>query len=171
MYAALFADAFYGLLRIGEVSAGSHVILARNVHVGQNKNKLLFILETSKTHNKGDKLQMVKITCTPTREGVSPNPLYCPFAITKQYLIHRPAAVTDNEQFFVFSDRMPVTPQHVRKMFAKVLLAAKLNPHAYLFHGLRAGRASGLLKLGLSVEMIKKIGRWKSNAVFTYLRN
>ena len=40
----------------------------------------------------------------------------------------------------------------------------------YLFHGFQSGRASDLLKLGVSVETIKKLGRWHSNAVFRYLK-
>ena len=41
----------------------------------------------------------------------------------------------------------------------------------YGTHSLRSGRTCDLYKLGLSVETIKKIGRWKSNAVFRYLKN
>ena len=44
------------------------------------------------------------------------------------------------------------------------------NQGLYNCQSLRIGRASDLLKLALSVETIKKLGRWSSNAVFTYLR-
>ena len=43
------------------MAKGPHVILAKNVQIGVNKPKLLFILETSKTHTRGDKPQIVKI--------------------------------------------------------------------------------------------------------------
>ena len=65
LFAALFAAAYYGLFRIGEITKGDPVILAVNVHVGINKKKLLFILNTSKTHNKGDRPQKVKISAAP----------------------------------------------------------------------------------------------------------
>ena len=37
-------------------------------------------------------------------------------------------------------------------------------------HGICAGHACDLLDLGLSVEAIKKIGHWRSNAVYKYLK-
>ena len=45
LYKALFVAAYFGLLRVGELTVGPHAILAKNVHVGENKNKILFILE------------------------------------------------------------------------------------------------------------------------------
>ena len=50
LYQAIFAAGYFGLLRIGEVTSGDHPVLARNVHIGLNKKKILFILWTSKTH-------------------------------------------------------------------------------------------------------------------------
>ena len=50
LYRAMFAAAYYGLLRVGEIAAGSHPVLVPDVHVGRNKRKLLFVLQTSKTH-------------------------------------------------------------------------------------------------------------------------
>ena len=46
----------------------------------------------------------------------------------------------------------------------------ELNPENYCFHGFRGGRATSLHQMGISVETIKKLGRWKTNAVFQYLR-
>ena len=120
---------------------------------------------------------MVKITSSPLnnlkvmRNDKDRNKSFCPFNLVKEYQAVRPLATSDAEQFFVFQDSSPVTPAQVRKVFTKAITVAGLEPHAYTFHCLRSGRASGLLKLGLSVETIKKIGRWRSNAIFTYLRN
>ena len=50
LYQALFISTYYGLLRVSKVMAGSHPILARDVHVAANKRKMLFILWSSKTH-------------------------------------------------------------------------------------------------------------------------
>ena len=58
----------------------------------------------------------------------------------------------------------------LRNVFKKLLIRADLDPKLYEIHGTRSGRASDLLKYGVSVKTIKKLGRWKSNAVFTYLR-
>ena len=48
LYKALFIIAYYGLFRVGELTSGTHPVKARDVHVGSNKNKLLFVLYTSK---------------------------------------------------------------------------------------------------------------------------
>ena len=39
LYQAMFLSAYYGLLRISEITKGSHPILAPNIHLGQNKKK------------------------------------------------------------------------------------------------------------------------------------
>ena len=44
LYKALFMSAYHGLLRIGEVTESPHAIQVHNVHIGVNKNKILFIL-------------------------------------------------------------------------------------------------------------------------------
>ena len=59
LYKALLCTAYYGLFRIGELTQSLHVVKAADVHVGENKNKLMFILHMSKTHSKGDKLQII----------------------------------------------------------------------------------------------------------------
>ena len=61
LYQVLFASAYYGLLRISEVT-GLHSILAKDVQVGTNKKKILFVLRTSKTHWTNNRPQLIKIT-------------------------------------------------------------------------------------------------------------
>ena len=62
MYRALFVISYYGMLWIGEVSTEDHPIKATEVHMGQNKQKLMIILRTSKMHNLFDKPQIIKIS-------------------------------------------------------------------------------------------------------------
>ena len=49
LYSALLMAGYFGLLRVGELTQGEHPILATDVHIGENKNKILFVLRTSKT--------------------------------------------------------------------------------------------------------------------------
>ena len=45
-----------------------------------------------------------------------------------------------------------------------------LDPVNYNVHSLRIGRVSDLLKnQKISIGVLKKIGRWKSNIVYSYL--
>ena len=50
LFKAIFTSAYYGLLRISEIAKGEHPVLARDVHVAINKNKMMFVLKTSKMH-------------------------------------------------------------------------------------------------------------------------
>ena len=58
--------AYYGLFRIGELTFSEHAVRAKDVHVGTNKKKMLFVLHSSKTHDKGSKPQLIKVTSMPT---------------------------------------------------------------------------------------------------------
>ena len=62
LYQAWLLIAYYSLFRIGKLADSKHCIKAANVHIATNKNKLLFILYTSKTHNLGNRPQKIKIT-------------------------------------------------------------------------------------------------------------
>ena len=62
LYQSLFITAYYGMFRVGELTSGDHPILAKDVHIAQNKDKVLFLLQTSKMHWKSDKPQIIKIS-------------------------------------------------------------------------------------------------------------
>ena len=164
MYKVLFITAYYGLFRIGELTYSKHTVKTADVQVGVNKNKLQFILHSSKTHCKGNKPQIIKISASTTS-----NRNYCPFSLVKQYLVERPHKCDSREQFFVFSDCSPVKPHHFRTTLKSAIKIIGLDHGLYGSHCFRAGQSVDLLKAGISVETIKKIGRWKSNAVYTYL--
>ena len=118
-------------------------------------------------HNKSDKPQTVKIVGT---AHFAADPL-CPFAALSKYVLTRRSYLNNSEPFFIFRDQSPVQPRNYRKVLKDLIKSNKLDPSRYGIHGMRTGRASDLLQLGLSVETIKKLGRWKSTAVYTYLHD
>ena len=61
LYAAMFSTAYYGLFRVGELAHSDHSVKGCDVHIGTNKNKILFILRSSKTHSKSSEPQIIKI--------------------------------------------------------------------------------------------------------------
>ena len=100
LYLALFAAAYYGLLRIGEVTKSPHAILANNVNIGTNKNKILFLLKSSKTHDEGSNPQRIKISSTaknPERHSYQKNQKYCPFTLLDSYINKMPHALSETE--------------------------------------------------------------------------
>ena len=171
LYQTLFATAYYGMFRIGELTAGSHPILAEDVQVGQNKNQIKFTLRSSKTHAQYNNPQVVKISSMtiPDRQaqGISEDSKFCLYQLLRIFgRIRGPCH--KGQPFFVFRDGSPVKPNHMSAVLKTILLEAGMNPSNFSVHSFRIGRSSDLLKLGLSVETIKKLGRWKSNAVFRY---
>ena len=168
MYQAVFCLGYYGMLRVGEIAFGNHTIKACNIHVGNNKEKILIVLYSSKTHGKESRPQKVKITAQPTRDSKRN---FCPFKIVINYMKIRGHYLNENEQFFVFSDRTPIQPNHVRNTLRRLLSNLNLNADLYDVHSLRAGRTCDLEKFGYSIDRIKTMGRWRSNAVYRYLKN
>ena len=93
---------YFGLLRISEVTSSEHPILAVDLHMAENKNKLKIILRMSKTHGRGDKLQIIKIAGSSRGKT---NECYCPFQLMKIYLSHRPSCKEPTtEPLFIFAD-------------------------------------------------------------------
>ena len=171
MYCAMFASAYYGLLRVGEVSSGTHPILATDVQIATNKKKIKFILHMSKTHWFDSKPRIIIIKSKENNKKHKARDIFCPYYLLRMYSKLRPTCTSLNEPFFVFGDRTPVKPHHLRKILKLGLELAGFRSSLYDTHSLRIGAASNLLAMGISVEMIKKLGRWKSNAVYAYLHS
>ena len=149
MYQTIFSLAYYGLLRVGELTQGTHTVRAKNIHIGENKDKIMLVLYSSKTHGREPKPQKVTIQAAPRLDTAQKysacNRHFCPFALTRTYLSLRGGYDTDLEQFFVFRDCSPVKPTHVRKILKETLSAIGLESFLYGFHSFRIGRASDML--------------------------
>ena len=84
LYNALFTTAYFGMFRVGELTKSQHTLKAKDVLIGQNKLKLLFTLHPSKTHGKGDKPQMIKISADYNDSSTKTS--ICPFQLISNYL-------------------------------------------------------------------------------------
>ena len=175
LFKTLFITTYFGLFRVSELcmTSSQHAVRVTDVHIGKNKRKFLFILWTSKTHDRSSKPQMIKISMhgegsenkTPAKTGER----FCPYEELKNFSEIIPEYHNPQEQFFVFRDYSPVTAMHMRSTLHLMLKLMKYDPGLYSSHSFRAGRSTDMLKYGLSVETIKKLGRWKTNIIFSYL--
>ena len=174
LYTALFSMYYYGLIRIGELAVGTHPILAKDVQIAVNKKKIKFTLWTSKTHWLDEMPQIVKICSLghtkvlPTKQATAKQ--LCPYQLLRDYVELRRSFQEDREPFFVFKDKSGVPAVTVRQLLKVALTESGYNPEQFSVHSLRTGHTSDLLSYGVSVETIKKLGHWKSNVVFHYLR-
>ena len=172
MYKNVFLWLYYGLFRVGEVTSGSHPIKAKDIHLSNNKDKLLILLYSSKTHGKESKPQAVKIESLNhgNKKNKKSKRTFCPFKAGREYMAIRGNYSHDNEPYFIFSDGSPLKPYQVRSLLRKILINLSLDPHNYSTHSFRIGRATDLMKRGKDLESIKRSGRWRSNAVYSYLK-
>ena len=168
LYSAIFTTTYAGLFRIGEVTESPHVVKAADVSIGTNKKKMKFTLRSSKTHTRGDRPQIIKIKSEAAVDKLVKGN-FCPFKNLLSYIQMREGFMS-NKQFFIFGDGSPVKPHHFREVLNECLIKAGYDPSLYSVHGMRSGKALELLHAGVSIETIKKLGRWRSNAVFAYLK-
>ena len=196
LYIAVFSLCYYGLLRVGEVSQSQHSIKAVDIHEGNNRNrqKLLIILRSSKTHTKGDRPQQIRIIGNKTINVIDNaeipsnhkkqstqetefstrgkfNTIFCPVKCFKEFTAVRPRIKSLQEQIFIFRDGSPLKAEQLRRTLRTILARLRLDPSIYDTHSFRIGRATDLEKLNVDIESIKRLGRWRSNAVYKYLRN
>ena len=170
MYKALLVLAYYGFFRISEL-VGIHAMKACNVHMAINKEKLLVILYSSKTHHEGCHPQKIKITSNRMEHtGNYVHRYFCPLRVTNEYIACRGEYVSSNKNFFIFSDRSNVSSKNAREVLKSCLSCIGINPTLYGMHSFRIGQTSDLIRFSYSMEEIRRMGRWKSNAIFKYIR-
>ena len=174
LYRAMISTMYFGLLRISEVCQGPHSVKASDVHIKFNKKKLLLVLRSSKTHGKHMDPQVIKISSTKKKQTDKLNQqggsLSCLYELLQIYTKFRGGYKSEQEPFFMLVDGLAITAVRFNLLLKKFIRTAGFNANLYSSHSLRAGRSCDLFKLGLSVESIKKFGRWKSNTVYWYIK-
>ena len=172
LYKAIFALCYYGLMRVGEVvkSESYHAVRASNVHIATNKIKILIVLYSSKTHGQERRPQKI-VANNIERSGKYMNRYFCPFDLMKDYLKIRGDYINVDDQFFIFGDGGMVTATHTRKLLKETINKLGLDGSLYGMHSLRVGRTSDLIKYNYSVDEVRRMGRWRSNVVYKYIRS
>ena len=171
MYSALCTLGYYGLMRVGELTMSKHVVKAVNVHLATNKDKLLLVLYSSKTHSEANRPQKIKIVSNKSeKSGKYLQRNFCPFKIIRHYLKIHGGYESVAEPLFVFRDKSKVASEQARKLLRICLKNLGLDATLYDMHSLRIGRASDLIKFHYSIEEVKRLGRWRSNVVYKYVR-
>ena len=166
---------YFGLMRVGELteSEGGHAVKFRDVNNGRNKKKIVVFLQSSKMHYLSEKPQIITVNgfeLTREDETWYNLPKYCPYKIIVNYILARGGRKSSDEQFFIFRDSSPVKAEHFRAVLKRAISDAGLQPDNYETHSLRISCTKDLFKAGYSIEKIKDMGRWKSNAVYNYLK-
>ena len=91
--------------------------------------------------------------------------------LARQYMKMQGLYDSDTEQFFIFRDKSPLKPQHVRDTLRCLISKINLDPSLYNILSMRARRACDLIKMGFTIEEVKVMGRWRSNTIYKYLKD
>ena len=151
LYKTLFAISYYGLMHVGEVTKSNHVLKVKDVHVGLNKEKILMVLHSSKTHAAYMQPQEIKITSNEFNKSTKFRH-FCPFNLMRRYMSSRGDYSDGSEQFFIFANGMEVTTQQARQVLKRALLNINVDASQFNFHSFRIGRSTDLFQWGYSVD-------------------
>ena len=124
LYTAIIATGYFGLMRVGELTMGSHPVKAPDFMIARSKFKIQIVLRSSKTHSLANEPQ--KITIIRTHRTHDP---HCTYSIIKQFLDIRGGYFSDEEPFFIFRDRSPVKPYHLRTVLHRPIQIYWSRPH------------------------------------------
>lgn len=136
MYTALFSTTYFGLFRVGELADSEHSVKTCDVHIGTNKNKVLFVLRSSKTHCKSMEPQIIKICSNSNRSARRNDSHLCPFYLLRVYLSKRSNYKSLQENFFIFKDGSPVRSYIFRQTLKDMIKLAGFGPYYYSTHSL-----------------------------------
>ena len=117
LYKTMVITAYFGIFRVGEVANGQHPVKAKDVHIAKNKNKIMYILYTSKTHGYDSKPQKVTIAQTNMNDKElkrNAKCFFCPYMLSREYLALRGNYKQLDEPFFIYKDKSPVPPDQLR---------------------------------------------------------
>ena len=156
LYKTIFLIGYYGLLRIGEMTMSPHTLKAKNVHIGVNKDKILLILYSSKTHGANNFPQKIKIQANVNcyYNTFKKKHFFCPFEVTCTFIWIRGGYKEENENFFIFHDQSPVCHHHFQKVMKDLIRRCNLEESLYGTHSLRIGRCSDLIRYGFPIDVV-----------------
>lgn len=80
-------------------------------------------------------------------------------------------SVLPSAPLFAFEDGMPITRRWLMAQVDGLLRSIRCNPRAYSSHSFRKGGAVSLQELGVEDSIIRRTGRWRSDAFHLYVRD
>jgi hypothetical protein len=160
---------FFGLLRRGNVLSDSAAGFDCSKHLRRRDIRfhhggLTVEIRYSKTIQCRERLICVPLTRM--RESV-----LCPVQAIFKALSMTPTASPDGPAFMILSPKgpRPLTSKMFVGRIRQCLVSRGLEAHRYAGHSYRRGGASFGYKIGLSVETVRQLGDWRSNAYMNYI--
>lgn len=164
LFRAVFTAAFFGLLRMGELSltetGKGNVIRPKSVKfITENRCEKALIHLMRYKHHAGNPATIVLHKEKPKA--------ICPVRALKKFHALRPSRAS---QYFCHANGSPLLSITVRKLLRCCISQLGLNPSKYTPHSFRIGGATHAFTTHSTPLQIQKMGRWKSNAYKSYVR-
>lgn len=161
MFKAMFLLAFYGFLRIGEITSAQKVINKNLLNINQivmEQDKIIIKFIAYKHH-------MGKPFFLTINSASNKN--YCPVQCLQRYISLRG---TQKGPLFAYIPDIPVTRCKFSTILKNCLSFANMDISKITSHSFRIGMASHCADVGMSDSKIRLLGRWKSDAFKSYIR-
>ena len=164
---AACCTAFFGFLRVGEMTVPSREAYDSSVHLSIedvtvdskfNPTTVWLTIKQSKT----DPFRMGIKLCLGRTESV-----VCPVKAVLPYLAIRGSTPGS---LFSLKDGTPLTRVQFKTLLSATLKRAGLDDTKYNTHSFRIGAATSAKMAGITDLHIQKLGRWKSSAYQSYIR-
>ena len=162
MLRAAFLLAYHGALRVGEFAKSTHT------------NHTLSIDNVSFLHSThGTSVSIRLHSFKHSNIGASfiidqqRSAKHCPVQALKNYLKLRPIC---GGPLFISLDKRPLDRKLIAKALKATLSLNGYNPDSYNTHSFRVGKASDMAIAGVPEAVIRKAGRWTTDAFKQYIR-
>jgi hypothetical protein len=157
---SMFITAFFGLMRIGELTIGKVKVISLKVNQVQFSNNQVILTIKHFKHNKAGR--PVQIVLSPQQQVQ-----ICPVAALTTYLQDRGSSPGP---LFCFPDGNPISRNFFTSRLSNALKFVGMDVTLYKSHSFRIGGSSYYASLGFSDSQIRVMGRWNSNAFIRYIR-
>lgn len=164
LFKAAYFLAFFGLLRVSELVHTTDILhnrplSASDVKIESGASAVLVTIRYSKTNPYGKPITL--------RIPASNDRNFCCVKAVSDYIKQRPKQAIN---FLCHADSLPLKRSQFSGVLTKAIRNAGLPIQKFKSHSFRIGRATTLASQGIPTDIIKQLGRWKSNAVDHYIR-
>ncbi|XP_075065178.1 uncharacterized protein LOC142152430 [Mixophyes fleayi] len=162
LFSSAFSLAFFGAFRVSELVAQSkhdlgNALSARHMFLDVNMLSCQILRSKRDQSARG---QCISISAQEDSE-------ICPVSWCNKFEKIRPRGA---EPWLVHADKSPLSKFQFTDIFKRALVYAGLDPSRFGTHSFRIGAATAAAEEGSSVSAIKALGRWRSDAYKTYIR-
>ena len=159
--------AFFGFLRVGEMTVPTQTAFNDSVHLS-----LQDIALDSRSAPTIVWLTIKQSKTDPFREGARlclglTDSTVCPVKALLPYLALRGS---DPGPLFCLENKTPLTRVHFKNLLSTTLRIAGFDDSLYNTHSFRIGAATSAKEVGISDAHIQLLGRWRSSTFQTYIR-